>query len=76
MCVASHLKWCWEIYTFKHTIYVNGVMLNIVVEKLLKCREMLNTVKCIIFWLWKGGRGGGMEWCIEKTKLQTGVAST
>lgn len=36
-------------------------MLNIVVEKLLKCREMLNTVKCIIFWLWKGGGGGG-EW--------------
>ena len=52
-------------------------MLNIVVEKLLKCREMLNTVKCIIFWLWKGGEGGGgMEWCIEKTKLQRGVAST
>lgn len=50
-------------------------MLNIVVEKLLKCREMLNTVKCIIFWLWKGG-GVGMEWCIEKTKLQRGVAST
>ena len=22
------------------------------------------------------GRGGGMEWCIEKTKLQRGVAST
>ena len=62
---------------FKHTIYVNGVMLDIVVEKLLKCREMLNTVNCIIFWLWKGGgEGGGMEWCIEKTKLQTGVAST
>lgn len=49
-------------------------MLNIVVEKLLKCREMLNTVKCIIFWLWKGE--GGMEWCIEKTKLQRGVACT
>ena len=42
------------------TIYVNGVMLNIVVEKLLKCREMLNTVKCIIFWLWKGRGGDGM----------------
>lgn len=50
-------------------------MLNVVVEKLLKCREMLNTVKCIIFWLWKGGEGG-MEWCIGKTKLQRGVAST
>lgn len=44
---------------FKHTIYVNGVMLDIVVEKLLKCREMLNTVNCIIFWLWKGGGEGG-----------------
>ena len=52
-------------------------MLNIVVEKLLKCREVLNTVKCIILILvMERGRGGGMEWCIEKTKLQRGVAST
>ena len=41
MCEASHLKWYLEIYTFKHTMYVNGVMLNIVVEKLLKRREMM-----------------------------------
>lgn len=24
----------------------------------------------------RGRGGGGMEWCIEKTKLQRGVAST
>lgn len=46
-------------------------MLNVVVEKLLKCREMLNTVKCIIFWLWKGGGGGGngmVHWENQITK--------
>ena len=36
----------------------------------LKRRELmivlLNTVKCIIFWLWNGV--GKVEWCIEKTK--------
>ena len=35
-------------------------MLNIVVEKLLKCREMLNTVKYYIL-VMERGRGGG-EW--------------
>lgn len=40
---------------------MNGVTLNIVVEKLLKCREMLNTVKCIIFW-----GGGGWNGALGK----------
>lgn len=77
MCEASHLKWYKGIYNL--SIQFTSMELCWI----LWLKNCLNAERCWIqstvlyFGYGKGeGRGGGMEWCIEKTKLQTGVAST